>query len=312
MFVSDSQGSEPSSRGRVQRSLTECVAAEIEDRLSEPLAPGLYLVATPIGNLADISLRALSVLSRADTVYCEDTRHSAKLLQRYAITAKTHPFHEHNEDRSIARIVRDLEAGKRIAIISDAGTPLLSDPGFKLVRTAAAAGIPVFSIPGPSAVLTALTTSGLPTDAFFFAGFLPAKRAARRARLAELSQIPGSLVLFQTPHRLPEALAEMAEVLGDREAAIARELTKLHEHVARGSLHVLAEATREQTSKGEFVLVVGPGQAGEVSDEKINARLADALEGMSLKDAAKFVADELGLPKARVYGLAIKVKDRTS
>ena len=200
---------------------------------------GLYLVATPIGNLADMTLRALSVLSRADVIYCEDTRHSAKLLQHYAIAAKTRPFHEHNEEREIERAIRDLESGKRIAMISDAGTPLLSDPGFKLVRAAAAAGIPVISIPGPSAALTALTASGLPTDSFFFAGFLPPKQAARRARLAELSQIPGSLVIFEAPHRVAETLADMADVLGERPAVIARELTKLHEDIARGSLRTL-------------------------------------------------------------------------
>ena len=293
------------------RSLAGCAMDEIADLLAKPLAPGLYLVATPIGNLADIKLRALSVLSRADVVYCEDTRHSAKLLQHYGIAAKTRPFHEHNEEREIERAIRDLEGGKRIAMISDAGTPLLSDPGFKLVRAAATAGIPVISIPGPSAPLTALTASGLPTDSFFFAGFLPPKQAARRARLAELSQIPGSLVIFEAPHRVAETLADMAGVLGERPAAIARELTKLHEDIARGSLRTLAEATFGETLKGEIVLVVGPGQAEPVSDETISARLAEALEGMSLKDAAKALAEELGVPKARIYGLGIKAKGRS-
>ena len=294
-----------------ERSLAGCVTGEIADLLAKPLTAGLYLVATPIGNLADMTLRALSVLSRADVIYCEDTRHSAKLLQHYAIAAKTRPFHEHNEEREIERAISDLESGKRIAMISDAGTPLLSDPGFKLVRAAAAAGVPVISIPGPSAALTALTASGLPTDSFFFAGFLPPKQAARRARLAELSQIPGSLVIFEAPHRVAEALADMADVLGERAAVIARELTKLHEDIARGSLRTLAEATFGETLKGEIVLVVGPGRAEPVSDETINARLAEALEGMSLKDAAKALADELGVPKARIYGLGIKAKDRS-
>ena len=293
------------------RSLTGCGMDEIGDLLAKPLAPGLYLVATPIGNLADITLRALSVLSRADVIYCEDTRHSAKLLQHYGIAAKTRPFHEHNEERETERAIRDLESGKRIAMISDAGTPLLSDPGFKLVRAAASAGIPVISVPGPSASLTALTASGLPTASFFFAGFLPPKQAARRARLAELSQIPGSLVIFEAPHRVAETLADMADVLGERPAAIARELTKLHEDIARGSLRTLAEATFGETLKGEIVLVVGPGQAEPVSDETISARLAEALEDMSLKDAAKALAEELGVPKARIYGLGIKVKGRS-
>ena len=294
-----------------ERSLAGCVTGEIADLLAKPLAAGLYLVATPIGNLADMTLRALSVLSRADVIYCEDTRHSAKLLQHYAIAAKTRPFHEHNEEREIERAISDLESGKRIAMISDAGTPLLSDPGFKLVRAAAAAGVPVISIPGPSAALAALTSSGLPTDSFFFAGFLPPKQAARRARLVELSQIPGSLVIFEAPHRVAEALADMADVLGERAAVIARELTKLHEDIVRGSLRTLAEATFGETLKGEVVLVVGPGRAEPVSDETINARLAEALEGMSLKDAAKALADELGVPKARIYGLGIKAKGRS-
>jgi len=294
-----------------ERSLAGCVTTDIADLLAKPLTAGLYLVATPIGNLADMTLRALSVLSRADVIYCEDTRHSAKLLQHYAIAAKTRPFHEHNEEREIERAISDLESGKRIAMISDAGTPLLSDPGFKLVRAAAAAGVPVISIPGPSAALAALTSSGLPTDSFFFAGFLPPKQAARRARLVELSQIPGSLVIFEAPHRVAEALADMADVLGERAAVIARELTKLHEDIVRGSLRTLAEATFGETLKGEVVLVVGPGRAEPVSDETINARLAEALEGMSLKDAAKALADELGVPKARIYGLGIKAKGRS-
>jgi 16S rRNA (cytidine1402-2'-O)-methyltransferase len=290
------------------RHLTGSVADEIAGLLAEPLAPGLYLVATPIGNLADMTLRALSVLARADVIYCEDTRHSAKLLQHYAIAGKTRPFHEHNEEREIARAIGDLEGGKRIAVISDAGTPLLSDPGFRLVRAAAAAGIPVFSIPGPSALLAALTASGLPTDSFFFAGFLPPKQAARRRRLAELASIPGSLIIFEAPHRLAEALADMADGLGERAAVIARELTKLHEHIARGTLRGLAEANAGETLKGEIVVVIGPKQADTVSDEDISTRLKEALGTMSLKDAAKALATELGVPKARVYGLGLKAK----
>jgi 16S rRNA (cytidine1402-2'-O)-methyltransferase len=266
------------------------------------------LVATPIGNLGDITLRALSVLARADVIYCEDTRHSARLLQHYSITVRTRPFHEHNEDREIERAIADLESGKRIAIISDAGTPLLSDPGFKLVRAAAAAGISIVPIPGASALLSALTASGLPTDTFFFAGFLPSKQAARRARLAELSAIPGSLVFYEAPHRAAETIADMAGLLGDRQAVVARELTKLHEEISRGSLPSLAEAMPAEGLKGEVVIVVGPQQAQAVTDEALGARLAGALEMMSLKDAAKALADELGVPKARVYGLGIKAK----
>lgn len=261
----------------------------LEDLIAGPLASGIYLVATPIGNLADITLRALAVLARVDIVYCEDTRHSAKLLQHYAITAKTLPLHEHNEDREIERVLSEAETGKRIAIISDAGTPLLSDPGFRLVRTAAARGISVMSIPGPSAVLTALTASGLPTDAFFFAGFLPPKGAARRTRLAEIAHIPGSLVIFEAPHRVEEALADMADVLGNRAAVIARELTKLHETMARGTLRMLADQTADAPLKGEIVIVVGPAEPQPVSDDAISMRLDEVLGGMSLKDAAKTI-----------------------
>lgn len=286
------------------------VAEVLQDLLAEPLAAGVYLVATPIGNLGDITVRALSVLARADTVYCEDTRHSARLLQHYGIAARTFPFHEHNEDRALARVLGDADAGKRIAIISDAGTPLLSDPGFPLVREAAARGIPVVAIPGPSAVLTALTASGLPTDAFFFAGFLPPRESARRTRLAEIAQVPGSLVIFEAPHRVADALADMADVLGDRPAVIARELTKLHETIARGTLRSLAEDSANLPVKGEIVIVVGLAAPQAVSDEAIVARLADVLGEMSLKDAAKALAEEFGVPKSRVYALGVKAKDQ--
>jgi 16S rRNA (cytidine1402-2'-O)-methyltransferase len=276
--------------------------------LSEPLAPGLYLVATPIGNLADITLRAISVLARADVIYCEDTRHSAKLLQHYSIGARTRPFHDHNEERESERIVELLKSDRRVAVISDAGTPLLSDPGFKLVRAAAAEGSPIFAIPGASALLTALTSSGLPTDSFFFAGFLPARQAARRTKLSELSNIPGSLIFYEAPHRVAETLADMASVLGSRHAVVARELTKLHEEIVRGALADVAAAVPVDGLKGEVVIVVGPEQAQSISDETLSDRLESALEIMSLKDAAKAIADEFGVPKSRVYGLGIKAK----
>ena len=291
--------------------LADRVKEALEDLAADPLTSGIYLVATPIGNLADITLRALAVLSRADVVYCEDTRHSAKLLQHYSIAAKTLPLHEHNEDREIERVLSEAEAGKRIAIISDAGTPLLSDPGFRLVRTAASRNIPVISIPGPSAVLTALTTSGLPTDAFFFAGFLPPKQAARRTRLAEIAQIPGSLIIFEAPHRVEDALADMADVLGNRAAVVARELTKLHETMTRGTLRALADQFAGSTLKGEIVIVVGPPEPQAVSDDAISVRLDEVLGEMSLKDAAKTIAGELGVPKSRVYALGVKAKDES-
>jgi 16S rRNA (cytidine1402-2'-O)-methyltransferase len=289
-------------------------SAEIGRLLAEPLAPGLYLVATPIGNLADITLRALSVLQRADVVYCEDTRHSARLLQHFAISARTRPLHDHNEERESARIIGELQSGRCIAIISDAGTPLVSDPGFRLVRAAAEQGIAIFAVPGASAILPALTTSGLPTDAFFFAGFLPPKFSARSTRLEELAAVPGTLIFYEAPHRVAETISDMARVLGARHAVIARELTKLHETVMRGTLAELAEALQESPIKGEVVIVVGPEPPGarDVSDDVLASRLLDVLPAMRLKDAAKMIADEFKVPRARVYGLGLKAKDGRS
>lgn len=277
---------------------------------SEPLKAGLYLVATPIGNLGDITLRALSTLSRADIVYCEDTRHSAKLLQHFSIRAVTRPLHDHNETRELARVLGDLEQGKSIALISDAGTPLISDPGFKLVRECAAKGHAVTVIPGASAPIAALAASGLPTDSFYFAGFLPPKTAARRARLKALAQQPGTLIFFEAPPRLADSLGDMAEVLGDRDAVIARELTKLHEEFARASLPVLAAEMKVREVKGEIVILLGPPRQIEVSDDEIAASLETALETMSLKDAAKAVAEAAGTAKSRVYDIGLKLKDR--
>ncbi len=288
--------------------LSSSVARDIARLCKEPLAPGLHLVATPIGNLGDITLRALSVLRRADVVYCEDTRHSAKLLQHFAIHAVTRPFHEHNEETERLRVLAELEAGKAIALISDAGTPLVSDPGFKLVRACAAAGHFVSCVPGPSSLVTALAASGLPTDAFFFGGFLPPKQAARRARLAELKAIPATLIFFEAPQRAAASLADMADVLGERPAVMARELTKRHEEIARAPLAALAKDLAARDVKGEIVLLVGPPLALEISDDAITAQLEAALVTMRLKDAANAVADALGVSKSRVYGLGLRVK----
>lgn len=296
--------------GDASSQLRASINRDVARLVGEPLAPGLYLVATPIGNLADITLRALSILVRADIIYCEDTRHSAKLLQHFAIHATTRPLHDHNEGSEKARVLRDLEADKRIALISDAGTPLISDPGFKLVRDCAAAGHPVICIPGASSVITAIAASGLPTDAFFFAGFLPPRQAARRARLAELKSVPGSLIFFEAPQRTAESLSDMADVLGNRDGVMARELTKLHEELARGPLTELASDVKSRDLKGEVVLVVGPATADEASDDQIAERLETALQSMSLKDAAKAVSDALGVAKTRVYDLGLKIKDR--
>jgi 16S rRNA (cytidine1402-2'-O)-methyltransferase len=277
---------------------------------AQPLEAGLYLVATPIGNLGDITLRALAVLAGADIVYCEDTRHSRTLFSHFGIGAMLRPYHEHSDEEQRERVLAELAAGKVVALISDAGTPLVSDPGFKLVREAAAAGHAVIAVPGASAVLSALSVSALPTDAFYFAGFLPPKEAARRSRIAELAAVPGSLILFEAPSRVRAALADLAQVLGSRPAAVVRELTKLHEDVERGTLDVLAAGFAGREPKGEIVIVVGPPLAAEVDDAAIEERLGKALRDMSVRDAAKAVAEELSVPKARVYELALKLKSR--
>ena len=276
--------------------------------MGQALAPGLYLVATPIGNLADITLRALAVLSQAVVVYCEDTRHSRTLIAHYAIGRQLRPYHEHNAERERPRILAELAAGKSVALISDAGTPLVSDPGYKLVRACLAQGHRVTAIPGPSALLAAIASAGLATDTFLFAGFLPARQGARRERLSELRAVPATLVLFEAPSRLAESLADIAAVLGSREAAVARELTKLHEEVRRGTPAELAQWADENHPKGEMVVLVGPPSAQAVTEEAIAEKLAPLLGEMSLSEAAKAVADALGVAKGRAYdvGLALK------
>jgi len=276
--------------------------------LARPLAPGLYLVATPIGNLGDISLRALSVLARASLIAAEDTRHSMRLLSHFAIRSELTPYHEHNAERERPQLLARVRGGAAVALISDAGTPLVSDPGYKLVRDALDQGLMVTSIPGASAVLTGLTSAGLPTDTFLFAGFLPPKSGPRRSRLAELKSVPATLILFETGPRLAKSLADMVDVLGPREAAIARELTKLHETVTRGRLDQLAQETGDSdTQKGEFVVVIAPptDEETEVTDERIVAELNHALQSLSFRDAVRGVTDALQVKRARVYELGL-------
>ena len=260
---------------RIQR-----VEAALAGEMERQLPAGLYLVATPIGNLADISLRALAVLTRADLIAAEDTRHSRKLLSHFGIKAELTPYHEHNAAKERPRLLARIRAGFSVALISDAGTPLISDPGYKLVREALEAGLQVTSVPGPSAALAALTSAGLPTDTFLFAGFLPPKGGQRRKRLEELKPVPATLIFYETASRLHAALADMAEVYGAREAAIAKELTKLHESVARGSPAALAAAFDSTELKGEFVVLVGPPNPDEglVGDDAIVASLKQALQ----------------------------------
>src|ERR687893_110890 len=225
---------------------------------AEPLSPGLYVVATPIGNLRDVSFRALSTLAAADAVLAEDTRVTKTLLAHYGITTPLVTYNEHSNDAVRERMIHRLREGQALALVSDAGTPLVSDPGYKLVQAAIAEGLPVTPIPGPSALLTALVVSGLPTDRFFFEGFLPPKSGARRTRLGELATIPGTLMLFEGPHRLPEMLTDAAAVLGERQAVVARELTKLFETVRRGTLAELAgQFAEEGPPKGEIVVLIG-------------------------------------------------------
>lgn len=290
----------------------ESVAARAAGALrqagGEVLSPGLYLVATPIGNLADISLRALATLARADVIYCEDTRHSRTLLSHYAISRPLQPYHEHNAAEQRPRILSALEEGKRIALMSDAGTPLVSDPGYKLAREAAAAGHAVTALPGATAPVVALTLSGLPADTFLFAGFLPTRAGARQTRLKELAAVPATLVFFEAPSRIAQSLADMTAVLGARAAAVARELTKLHEEIVRAPLPELAAAFADRETKGEIVVLVGPPVAVEATEGAIRERLQPLLHDMSLRDAAKAVADFLGVPKSRVYDLGLAMK----
>jgi 16S rRNA (cytidine1402-2'-O)-methyltransferase len=292
--------------------LTVARAGEVlADLIGRPLTPGLYVVATPIGNLADISLRALAVLARADLIAAEDTRHSKKLLFHFGLGGKLTPYHEHNAERERPKLLARLRAGQSVALISDAGTPLISDPGYKLVRDAVDAELLVISIPGPSATLAALTSAGLPTDTFLFAGFLPPKSSARRARLEQLKSVPATLILFESSSRLAKSLADMADLLGSREAAVAKELTKLHESVTRGRLDRLAaEFADRDPPKGEFVVVVAPPAAdqAEASDEKIVEQLEKALKLQSFRDAVRSVAEVLNVSRARVYELGLALK----
>ncbi len=277
---------------------------------AEKLAPGLHVVATPIGNLRDISFRALSTLAAADAVLAEDTRVTRNLLAYFGVSTPLVAYHEHNAAVVRPHLVARLEAGATLALVSDAGTPLVSDPGFKLVQEALEKGVHVTAVPGPSAVLAALVVAGLPTDRFFFEGFLPHKSGPRRARLAELASVPGTLVFFESPRRIAETLTDAAAVLGPRPAAIARELTKLYETVRRDRLDALAAAlAAEEPPRGEIVLLVAPPDAGaaEQAEVDLDARLMEALSTYSLKDAASVVAAATGQPRRQVYARALQL-----
>ena len=277
------------------------------------MPPGLFIVATPIGNASDITLRALEILGQVDLIACEDTRVSAKLLAIHGITTKRLAYHDHNADRMRPQLLARLAAGERIALISDAGTPLISDPGYKLVRDAVAAGLRVHTAPGASAALAALVLSGLPSNRFLFAGFLDAKSLARRRELTELSRLEATLIFYESAPRLAASLNDMAEILGDRPAAVARELTKLFEEVARDGLVALARRYAEAgPPKGEIVIVVGPPRdAAPAAEEDIDALLKEALGRASVRDAAAEIAARLGLPKREVYARAVALTRET-
>ncbi|HEY1735759.1 MAG TPA: 16S rRNA (cytidine(1402)-2'-O)-methyltransferase [Methylovirgula sp.] len=281
---------------------------------AEPLPPGLHVVATPIGNLADISLRALATLAAADAVIAEDTRVTKKLLAHYGIATPLVAYHEHNAEVMRPHLLARLATGAALALVSDAGTPLVSDPGYRLVGGALNQGTPVTSVPGASAVLAALVVAGLPTDRFFFEGFLPPRSAARRQRIAELASIPGTLVFFESPHRAAETLVDLHAVLGDRQAALARELTKHFETVRRGALGELASLlATEEPPKGEIVLLVGPPAAQEpvIDAAELDLKISKALENLSVKDAAAVVSAETGQPRRKVYARAVELSART-
>jgi 16S rRNA (cytidine1402-2'-O)-methyltransferase len=272
----------------------------------ERLTPGLHIVATPIGNLADITLRALAALAGADLIACEDTRVTRKLLDYYGITTPLTPYHDHNAAQARPALLQRLADGGALALVSDAGTPLISDPGYKLVRAAQDAGHTVTALPGPSSVLAALTIAGQPTDEFLFAGFLPPKQAARRARIAELARMPSTIVLFEAGPRIAATLADLAAGLGAREAAICRELTKLHEEVRRSDLETLAQNAASEEIRGEFVVVIAPRLAAEApSAEDTETLLREALARVSLKDAVVEVATATGLPRRELYQRAL-------
>jgi 16S rRNA (cytidine1402-2'-O)-methyltransferase len=271
-------------------------------------APGLHLVATPIGNLGDITLRALETLAGVDVIACEDTRITRRLTERYAIAAELTPYHEHNAAQARPKILQKLAQGAAVALVSDAGTPLISDPGFKLVREASSAGFAVIAVPGPSSVLTALSVAALPTDRFFFEGFLPSKAQARRTRLAELSKIDATLVVFDSGNRVQETLADLAAIMGTRDAAICRELTKVHEEIRRAPIAELAKAADTMETRGEFVLVVGPPTGAQLmGQDELDELLRSQLRRGSVKDAVAHAVELSGRPRREVYARALEL-----
>src|ERR1700730_9528525 len=277
--------------------------------LTAPKAPpGLYLVATPIGNLGDITLRALETLAGVDIIACEDTRITRRLTERYGISAQLKSYHEHNAAVARPKILEKLAHGASIALVSDAGTPLISDPGFKLVREVCAAGFPVIALPGPSSVLTALSVAALPTDRVFFEGFLPPKATARRARLTELSRIDATLVMFESGNRVQDTLSDLAGIMGTRDAALCREMTKLHEEIRRAPVSELARSADTLETRGEFVLVIGPPSGAQImAEDELDDLLRSPLQGDSVKDAVAHAVELSGRPRREIYARALEL-----
>ncbi len=276
--------------------------------LTKPLEPGLYVVSTPIGNLRDITLRAVDVLAACDLVLAEDTRSAQRLLRAYGLKAKVERYDDHVGEARRPEVLRRLAEGARVALTTDAGTPLVSDPGYRLVREAADAGARVIPVPGASAALAALAVAGLPTDRFLFAGFLPPKSAGRRTALEALAPVAATLVLYESGPRLCEALGDMAAVLGPREAVVARELTKLHETLYRGPLDVLAADPALEAPRGEIVVLVAPGAETEATDAEVDAALIAALARGGPAEAAGEVARALGRPRRALYRRALELQ----
>ncbi len=307
----DAKRAEPSDAATASKSTPDSVPLPGPARESMLDRATLVVVATPIGNLGDLSRRALACLRDADVIACEDTRVTGKLLSAYAIHTAMLAYHEHNAERVRPRIIERLKQGQIVALVSDAGTPLISDPGYKLVEAAIAEGITVVAAPGASALLTALVVSGLPSDRFFFAGFLPPRGPARRTEIRALASIPGTLIFYEAPGRLAAVLTDLLSVLGDRPAAVARELTKKFEEVRRGPLAELAAHYGAAEIRGEIVILVGPPRPGDLSgmpEADIDKALIPALAAHSLREAVSLVSAETGLPRRLVYARALALK----
>jgi len=275
------------------------------------MSGSLYIVPTPIGNLEDITFRAVRVLKEVDLIAAEDTRHTQVLLNHYDIRTAVTSYHEHNERAKARELVEQLRQGRSIALLSDAGTPMISDPGYRLVVEAIRAGVQVIPLPGPSAVTAALSAAGLPTDRFGFEGFLPAKKSERRSALEALKKDTKTLIFYEAPHRLKETLADMAEIFGDREVAIGREISKVHEEFLRGALREILATIEQQTVRGEITLVVqGATSGAPVTEEGVISEIRQLAEnGMRVKEISELVGAHHGISKREVYRLALRVKN---